>query len=224
MVYILSRTAGYKSLEEEIRMFRKLPFIVLSIIVFSTLLLAACNPIPSVTYAHVIVDTYVPTLANAGLVVGFDAVDLYSLSGGSLHLIASDHSGSNPDADATGFAYIDYQGGLMSGTYYIRIESANPGVPTNMGPYAIRVLAAPDTSPRDPAWYFAADNNLDKAVSYKVLSGGTVKTFALSGSAYESDDIGPPTFQPLATMKLDQALNRSLGSSGDVDWITLTLP
>jgi len=174
-------------------------------------------------YSEIIIDTYVPTSANAGLMGGFDAVSLYD---SSMRLIDEDLVGNNPDGDASGFAYIDHKGTLPSGTYYIRVKSRQL-TPFDNGAYALRVLTAPQaTEHRDLGWYFDADgdNTGDSALSYKVLSGGTVSAVALGGGSYEPDDAGPPGVPPKATMNVNQGLNRFLSSNDDVDWITLVLP
>jgi len=200
-------------------------------ILLATLLMTACPRMQEQTqgqeifYPRIILDTYVPTEALASLMSGVDALDLYRLSGGSLQLIASDHIGNNPDLDASGFAYIDYQKGLKSGTYYIHVGSTDSSNSTYMGAYAIRVLTAPDVQPRNNGWYFSADNTND-AVWSKVFSGTSFSEAGgpLNTNSYEPDNGGPPTVQPLASMSIDWALNRYLGSSTDLDWIILTLP
>ena len=211
-------------------MFRKVHLLFIGLF---ALLLAACaagatmdpgtnNPIP-VTYDEIIIDTYVPTSTNAGLMGGFDAVSLYD---SSMSLVDEDLVGNNPDGDASGFAYIDHKATLPSGTYYIRVKSRKDSS-SDYGAYALRVLTAPQaTTHRDLGWYFDTDgdNTGDSALSYKVLSGGTVSAVALGGGSYEPDDSGPPGVAPKATMQVNQGLNRYLSSTDDVDWITLVLP
>ena len=205
-------------------MFRKVHQLFIGLF---ALLLAACaagatmdpgtnNPIP-VTYDEIIIDTYVPTSGLAGLMNGFDAVSLYD---SSMSLVDEDLVGNNPDGDAVWFAYIDHKAALSSGTYYICVKSRG----SDSGACALRVLTAPDAQPRDAGWYFATDNTSDDALSYKVLSGGTVSAVALGGGSYEPDDSGPPGVAPTATMQVNQSVNRFLSSNTDVDWITLVLP
>lgn len=189
--------------EKSVRWLWFLPFLALS----------ACRVSPTV-YPRIIIDTYnatggpssVPTFISLFADTGDptldvspslwnDDVDPYTVDAPPIS-IAENRAG-NPTEPT--FARIDYTAGLQAGTYYIRVRAA---ASWGNGPYAIRVLVAPDED--YTSWRFAVLNNPDP---------------------YEPDD--PPQSggvpsdpEPIA---IGERLNRYL-TAGDVDWFVLTLP
>jgi hypothetical protein len=158
------------------------------VILFLCLLAAASCSQPG-PFGRIIIDTYPPT-------TGPGEVDTkLSLFDASGNLVAAD-SDSNPTK--TGFARIDRSGVLLPGTWYIRVEGETGMEP---GPYAIRVLLAPDEF--YGPWLFGSYNHPD---------------------SYEPDDAssGNVPSNPVP-ITVGGKLNRYL-TPGDLDWFTLTLP
>ena len=96
------------------------------------LAVASCSqPEP---YDRVIIDTYQPT---GGPTTVDTKLSLFDSSG---NVTATDNDGNPTQTD---YARIDSFGQLLPGTWYIRVEGETG---TDTGPYAIRVLLAPDDS------------------------------------------------------------------------------
>jgi hypothetical protein len=94
---------------------------------------------------------------------------------------------------------------LDPGTYYIRVRAETSDLE---GPYAIRILSAPDED--YTLWYFAATNPTD-------VDPGLV--------SYETDDTPPSGGIPTKPVPIGigERCNRYL-DVGDVDWFVLTVP
>ncbi len=161
---------------------------------------------PVITYSRIIIDTYNPT-DGTSLAGSANYLELWSSDGKTL--LAHD-DGSAQAARPTNqfYAYLDYNGGLTSGDYWVLVLASSPGDSVD---YGIRVLTAPDSS--YAGWAFGGPAS--ETISDQPLTGG-------SGI--------PSTFQ---TIKLSNStsdrLNRFIISivpavSSGVNWIKLTLP
>jgi len=120
------------------------------------------------------------------------------------HAVAIAEADSGNTLDAR-YARIDYDRpsqGLAPGVYYVR---ARAPLSTLAGPYAIRVLLAPDEDYE--GWQFGSYNTAD--TPYEVDNNPT------SG--------GVPNRPVVIAAGASTGLNRYL-SAGDVDWFVLTLP
>lgn len=180
----------------------------------SSLALSACCQAPTI-YPRIIIDTYNAT-SGPGSVNTFVSLfgsagdptldtnptlwnndtDPYTVDAPPLSI--AENRGGNPN-DST-FARIDYQDGLEAGTYYLRVRAA---VSTASGPYAIRVLLAPDED--YASWLFLS--------------------YAVNPDGYEPDDAPKSGGVPSNPVPIGvgEKVNRCL-AAGDVDWFVLTLP
>jgi hypothetical protein len=98
------------------------------------------------------------------------------------------------------FAFIDYQGGLSAGLYYIRVNSSTDSI----GEYAVRVITEDKTTVPYPPY------------------------FSVPSDDYEVDDPSSDSFpldgDPVViTLGSDNSVGRRLDAAGDVDWLELQL-
>jgi hypothetical protein len=162
--------------------------LLLLLMLLLLVILTACNGETSPnTYARIVIESYHP---EGALEPSWDTfLELYTEDGG---LLADDDNGNL-------FAKIDYQLGLISGFYYIRVSSKAGA----MGPYAIRVV-------EDDAEAFAPD-------------------FTVASDDYEGDDPSSDSFpldgDPVViTLGSANRVGRYLDASDDVDWLQFSLP
>jgi hypothetical protein len=172
-----------------------------------------------VIYGEIVIQTYQATssaASNVDTVVslfgssGDTTVDLPNLWNNDLSPFSTETSAIAENGGRLVYGKIDYTGGLLPGTYYVRVRSP---LSTHTGAYAIRVLTAPAAV--DSTWQFGTTNPSD--------------------APYEVDDNplqgGVPTNPATLTIGLGGQLNRWLaagniasGTPGDVDWFKLVLP
>jgi hypothetical protein len=190
----------------------------LSALALGTLFVLSCpqppDPPTPTTYERIVIETFPSMLGNTT----DTCVELFG-SGGDPD--ADDPWAGNDTADAiayddnssthTWYSYIDYQEGLTSGTYYIRVRGKT--IDTT-GPYAIRALS------------LALEESLPAYDYPNVLA---------VPDPYEDDDSpvyseGVPTNPLLLELGASKRLNRWLDytagppEEGDVDWFELVLP
>jgi len=177
------------------------------------LVLSACFRQPPVIYPRLIIDTY-PATTGPGSVNTF--ITLFDSSGDptvDINPTLWNNNTSPYTVDASlataedndgniafsGYAQVDYSGGLPAGTYYIRVRGA---VSTGNGPYAIRVLLEPDES--YASWWFTSYNYPDD---------------------YEDDDTPKSGGVPENPVRIEVGgkINRYI-TANDVDWFVITLP
>jgi hypothetical protein len=165
-----------------------LPLLMLSLLI----VLSACggetSPSPGpITYDRIVIESYHP---EGALEPSWDTfLELYTEDGS---LLADDDNGDL-------FAKIDYTLGLISGFYYIRVNSDTG----QTGPYAVRAVV-------DDAEAYAPD-------------------FSVSSDDYEGDDPSSDVFpldnSPVGiTLGSANRVGRSLDAADDVDWLKLSLP
>ncbi len=175
-------------------------------------------PVP-VRYPRLIIDTYPATTGPSSV---YTFLSLFDSAGDPTldtnptlwnndtppwsvdHAVAIAEADSGNTLDAR-YARIDYDRpsqGLAPGVYYVR---ARARLSTLSGPYAIRVLLAPDED--YAGWQFGSYNIED--TTYEVDNNPT------SG--------GVPTRPVVLGFGREGRLNRYL-TAGDVDWFVLTLP
>jgi hypothetical protein len=148
------------------------------------------------SYPRIVIDTFP---YKEGTAATDTTLRLYD-SGGDLVAFDDD----NPDVPALyqPSARIDYTGGLISGTYYIRVNS-DAG---NTGYYVIRVLEL-DTGESLPAYDFPGSTSDDSGFEPDDAADGNIPADPI--------DIGLGN----ANQK-----NRRLIPDTDVDWLRLELP
>ena len=181
----------------------------LFILLMLALVISCPNTNSPVTYERIIIETFYPGgggIVNTVLTLfdengDPDADDPWVVSDAPPDSLAEDDD-SQPDGSHVLYSHIDYTGGLISGTYYIRVRHFSS---TGTGYYAIRILslALGDDVPVLP-----------------------VLTPNASDSPYEPDDNpvltgGVPT-NPVSISIGDQ-FSRYL-TAGDIDWFKLVLP
>jgi hypothetical protein len=151
-------------------------------------LLAACGGENSPTsYDRIVIESFRP--AEFGATVDTD-LELRDQDGTEI----ASHENS-------AFAFIDYQGGLSAGIYYIRVSSSTDSI----GEYAIRVITEDMASVPYPLY------------------------FTVPSDAYEGDDPSSDSFpldgDPVViTLGSDNRVGRRMDAAGDVDWLKLSLP
>jgi hypothetical protein len=163
-------------------------------------------------YERIVIDTYSPDMSATCDTY----IDLFDVNGDpdaddpwtgddTVDAIAFDDS-SNTDWPGT-YSRIDYAGGLVSGTYYIRVRGAEVTVDDF---YVIRVLSLKMGDPL-PGYDYPG-------------------SFSASPDNEESDDSpqsgGVPTNPVIIELGNTNRVNRSIDfdGSGDVDWFELLLP
>ena len=162
------------------------------------LALAGCQQTPPPSL--IVIDTFpAPQLNDTYLT-------LYDVVGGKAHVLAQDDNGFPNQAAATGSSRIAVNGGLSSGTYYIKVSQVSvPPVGSN---YGICVL------------------DYDPGASYPVAGPANEDEYEPPPSRWWVDDAvdsgGIPT-KPW-TISLGEVVARSIYPQGiDVDWFKLTL-
>jgi hypothetical protein len=155
--------------------------------------LSSCGP---KTYPRIVIDTFPPVEFSAPTDTTLQLFD----RGGNL--IAQDDDNPAVPFDYQSSARIDYTGGLMSDTYYIRVYSAA----TNPGPYVIRVL----------------ELGVGDSLPGYVFPGGTVSEGNPDGDDSETGNI-PDSPNDIDLGNANQ-LNKDLDPGTDVDWLRLVLP
>jgi LruC domain-containing protein len=161
---------------------------------------AAGSPVlsgPVRVNTRIVIDTFpAPQLNDTYLT-------LYDVVGGKAHVLAEDDNGFPNQAAATGSSRIDVNGGLSSGTYYVKVSQiSKPPVGSN---YGIRVL------------------DYDPGASYPVA--GPANEDETVPPAYVDDAVdlnGVPT-KPWS-ISPGQVIARSIFPQGtDVDWFVLVI-
>jgi hypothetical protein len=177
------------------------------------------TPPNSITYYEIVLDTYDPVSPGA-FATHNTYMELWSSDGKTL--IASNDSGTNSGRQpklGSGFAYIDWTGGLTSGDYYVLVTETLSAQGADAFGYAIRVMTVPSSTANTTSdWSFAGAATESK-------SDQPVPSVPLAGPG------GVPTL--FQTMVLDTGnapaptaanhLNRFLVVNG-VNWIKITLP
>jgi hypothetical protein len=159
------------------------------------IVLSSCPTEPRL-YPRIVIDTFPPTE-----VYPVTDTTLQLFDGGG-NLVAQDDDNPAVPFDFQSSARIDYTGGLVPGTYYIRVYSAA----TNPGPYVIRVLE------------LAVGESL---LAY-VFPGSAVSEGNPDGDDGATGNIPDnPTDIGLGN---DNQLNKDLDPGTDVDWLRLVLP
>jgi hypothetical protein len=147
---------------------------------------------PNPDYPRIVIDTFTPP--------AFDENDTYlTLIDADGNVVAEDDNGNPDQTNHKGCSRIDYQGGLASGTYYIKVY--NPTATGNPN-YGIRVLDY------DPGASFPdiAPANEDDGGSDDGVDGNGIPTSPVS-------------------IDLEEVLSRSIFPElTDVDWFELVLP
>lgn len=189
----------------------------------AALLLLSCAAEPTL-YPRIVIDTYKPVDGGFGSADTF--ITLFGSAGDPDEDITPDLWNDDvspytvdapPDSLSENYANnpvfptcgrIDYTGGLMSGTYYIRVRCRES---TLSGVYALRVVESVDPTvdqdlqyPPAEDWFFASNSD---------------------DSAYEPDDDPPSGGRPTnpVDIRIGDKVNRAL-TAGDVDWFRLILP
>ena len=168
-------------------------------------------------YAEVVIDTYNASVPDAVRASSSTNASLWRP--GATDAIASDVAGAaRPIGWPYKFgAYIDYKGGLLSGSYYVLVSATSPGDDVD---YGIRVITTPSSS--YAGWTFTTsvtdpgDTPLTAPVPFNPALLSSYQTMQLGGGAY------PDRLHRGLTGTWDDATGDLV--SYTVNWVKVILP